>query len=133
MPKTSSIRSAVSIELRLVTDRQTDRHGAMASTSASIASRGEKCGTVTSCTVYTTLQHARCSRRCCLLTCFCRLLKPDDELEGCFSTDCSLVEKCPCRQGSIGRHGFRATLYSYVLKDRNVRKLTLLPARGLHV
>ena len=42
--KTSSIRSSVSIELRLVTDRQTDRHrhrhrhGAVAGTRASIAS-----------------------------------------------------------------------------------------------
>jgi len=44
MPKTSSIRSAVSIEHRLVTDRQTDRqtdgHRAMASTRASTALRG---------------------------------------------------------------------------------------------
>jgi len=44
MPKTSSIRSAVSIEHRLVTDRQTDRQTdgdrAMASTRASTALRG---------------------------------------------------------------------------------------------
>ena len=37
--KASSIRSAVSIEHRLVTDRQTDRHRAIASSGASIASR----------------------------------------------------------------------------------------------
>jgi len=42
VPKTSSIHSAFSIELRLVTDtdRQTDRHRATASTRAGIASRG---------------------------------------------------------------------------------------------
>jgi len=40
--KISSIRSVVSIELRLVTDRQTqtDRHRAIGSTAASIVSRG---------------------------------------------------------------------------------------------
>ena len=42
MPKTSSIRSSVSIELRLVTDRQTDRHRVVAITRAGIASRGNK-------------------------------------------------------------------------------------------
>ena len=43
MPKTGSIRSSASMELRLVTDRhrQTDGHRAMASTRASIASREE--------------------------------------------------------------------------------------------
>jgi len=45
VPKTSSIRLAVSTELRLVTDRQTDRqtdrHWATASTRTSIASRGK--------------------------------------------------------------------------------------------
>ena len=42
VPKTSAIRSAVSIEHRLVTDtgRQTDRHREIASTRASIALRG---------------------------------------------------------------------------------------------
>ena len=42
MPKNSSIRSSVSIELRLVTDRQTDRHRVVAITRAGIASRGNK-------------------------------------------------------------------------------------------
>jgi len=41
VPKTSSIRLAVSTELQLVTDRQTDRHWATASTRTSIASRGK--------------------------------------------------------------------------------------------
>jgi len=39
VPKTSSIRLAVSTELRLVTE--TDRHWATASTRTSIASRGK--------------------------------------------------------------------------------------------
>ena len=43
MPKTSPIRLAVSIELRLVTDRQTDRHRATASTRASSVARVKIC------------------------------------------------------------------------------------------
>ena len=39
-PKTSSIRLTLSREFRLVTDRQTDKHRAIASTRVSIASRG---------------------------------------------------------------------------------------------
>ena len=42
MPKPSSICSSVSTELRLVTDRQTDRHSAIASTRAGTVSRGNK-------------------------------------------------------------------------------------------
>jgi len=41
LPKTSSIRSPISIEHRLVTT-QTDRHRAITSTHAGIASRGQK-------------------------------------------------------------------------------------------
>jgi len=43
MPKTSSIGLVILVDLRLVTDRhrQTERHVAIASTCASIASRGK--------------------------------------------------------------------------------------------